>query len=73
MGRFSKRHGQMAESKRKSFYKTISWRILGTFSGFVIVFFVTKKPSQAIMTAAFVGPINTILYYFHERLWSKKK
>jgi uncharacterized membrane protein len=73
MGISTKSNDQMIESKRKSFYKTCTWRVVATLTTFAIVFFVTKKPGPAVVASAFDAPIKTLIYYLHERFWSKAR
>ncbi len=54
----------------KSMIKAVSWRIVGTIDTMVISYFVTGRLSLAISIGGFEVFTKTILYYFHERLWS---
>jgi uncharacterized membrane protein len=58
---------------KRSFFKTMTWRMIGSLDTFIISLFVL----EAVATAATIGGIGfftkSILYFFHERLWSKVK
>ena len=60
----------MSDTNKRSLAKTFSWRITGSSATFLIAYIFTG--SFAI--AGFIGIsqliVNTILYYFHERLWN---
>lgn len=58
------------DTKTRSVIKTISWRITGTLCTFLISWAILGdiKTSSAI---AFIQlTFNTIIFYFHERLWN---
>lgn len=61
----------MSDTTIRSVVKAISWRIVGTSAAIVIAYLVTGS----IAAASAIGIIhmisNTILYYFHERVWNK--
>ena len=61
----------MKEKNYRSFLKSISYRITGTITTFLISFFVTGelKFALSIMSVDFVTKI--VIFYFHERLWNK--
>lgn len=61
------------ESHARSLTKTITWRITGSGSTFAISWLITGNVTVAgtILSLHFVT--NTILYYFHERVWNKIK
>lgn len=59
------------DSKTKTIFKTVSWRIVGTLDTMIIAYLMTGE----LTIAASIGTIEVftkmILYYFHERLWNK--
>jgi len=59
------------DSKKKSLFKAISWRITGTLDTFLISFFITSSFVFAGSIAVTEVITKVILYYFHERVWSK--
>ncbi len=59
-------------TKRKSLYKTISWRIIATTTTFIISGAVLKSFDEvALFIALLESSTKFILYYVHERLWLK--
>lgn len=63
----------MKEKNYRSFVKSLSYRITGTFTTFLISLVVTGKFEFAlsIMSVDFVSKIG--VFYLHERLWNKIK
>ncbi len=61
----------MIESNIRSIAKTISWRITGSFSTFLISYFILGSFLIAGSIAVVQVTANTILYYLHERVWNK--
>jgi uncharacterized membrane protein len=57
------------ESKRRSFVKAVSWRILATCLTMIVAYLVTGETAFALK----IGGIDTVLkfamYFGHERLW----
>ena len=59
-------------NKKKSIIKSISWRIVGTTTTFIITGAVLKNFYEAALFIALLELISKfILYYFHERFWLK--
>ena len=58
---------------KRSFFKTMTWRMIGSLDTFIISLFVL----EAVATAATIGGIGfftkSTLYFFHERAWIKVK
>ena len=58
------------DAKLRITVKTLSWRLTGTFCKFGISLFVLDD----ISTSSTIAPIqiifNTIIFYFHERIWN---
>ena len=61
----------MIDSNVRSIAKTISWRITGSFSTFVISYLVLGSFLVAGSIAILQITVNTLLYYIHERAWNK--
>jgi adenylylsulfate kinase len=61
------------ESHVRSLIKTVTWRSTGSGSTFLISWLITGNAAIAgtILGIHFVA--NTVLYYFHERIWNKIK
>lgn len=60
----------MIESKSRSLYKTISWRIIATIASFIISYFVINDATIASSIAGIQMILHSVLYYFHERMWT---
>ena len=57
-------------SRKRSFIKSITWRIFASLDTFIIAWIVTGKSSWAGTIAVFEILTKTFLYYFHERGWN---
>ena len=59
-----------ADTKKRTFVKTITWRITASLTTFLIAWILTGD----ILVGASIGSIEAIakifLYYFHERIWT---
>ncbi len=60
----------MHESRPRSLYKSISWRIFGSLSTMGIAFIITHQWHFSLYIGGleFISKIG--LFYFHERLWN---
>jgi uncharacterized membrane protein len=56
-------------SKKRSFFKTLTWRCLATTDTFVLSFFVTGNLAIAGSIASIEVLTKLALYYWHERVW----
>ena len=56
-------------SKRRSFFKTLTWRCLATTDTFVLSFFITGSVVFAGSIASVEVLTKLVLYYWHERVW----
>jgi uncharacterized membrane protein len=61
----------MVDTTRRSIAKTISWRLVGSSAVLLISFLLTGSFALASSIAIIQLVSNTILYFIHERLWSK--
>lgn len=61
----------MIETNHRSIAKTISWRLTGSFSTFMISYLILGNFTIAGSIAIVQIIANTILYYLHERVWNK--
>ena len=59
------------EKRRKSFFKTISWRIVASLDTLLISWLITGSLSVASTIMSFEVVTKMFLYYFHERVWSR--
>ncbi len=60
-------------SNLRHIYKTITWRITGTFDTVIIAWLVTGDITAGLEIGAVELISKTILYYVHERAWHKSK
>nr|WP_223144619.1 DUF2061 domain-containing protein [Deferribacter autotrophicus] len=61
----------IVEKKYRSIIKTISWRLTGTIDTIIISFLITGNFSMAFSIGSIEVITKMILYYLHERAWSK--
>jgi adenylylsulfate kinase len=61
------------ESHKRTFLKTISWRIIATLTTMVLVFIFTRKLSLMLGVGALDVILKMMFYYLHERAWNKIK
>lgn len=61
----------MTESKARSIAKTLTWRVTGTGATMVVSFMMTGSLKVAGSIAAVQLVSNTLLYYVHERMWTR--
>ncbi len=59
------------DSPYRSLVKTISWRITGSSATFLIAYLITGNLAAAGVIGVTQMVSNTILYYFHERIWNR--
>lgn len=58
------------DSKFRSLIKTISWRLTGTLATFIISYAILRDISVSGSIAIIQLTANSIIFYFHERLWN---
>ena len=56
-------------SKKRSFFKTLTWRVLATTDTFVLSFFITGNLVFAGSIASVEVLTKLALYYWQERIW----
>ena len=61
----------MTESHSRSIAKAISWRVTGTVDTFLISWLITGKPLLATGIAATEVMTKIVLFYGHERIWTR--
>lgn len=61
----------MKVSKQRSFIKSLSYRVWGTLTSFIVVYAVTGKGSLATLIAFWETVVKVGVYYYHERIWDK--
>lgn len=63
----------MNSSQKRSWVKSITWRIVATISTFVIGYALTSSWTFATSLTLISTLINFVLYYIHERIWLQVK
>jgi len=58
------------ESRKRSWVKSITWRVLGIIILGAITWVFTKSWQVTTTVTVLFHSIRVVLYYFHERLWS---
>ncbi|MAT88058.1 MAG: hypothetical protein CL532_05860 [Aestuariivita sp.] len=58
------------ETKLRSIVKTLSWRVTGTFCTFCISLRIIGDISASSTIAIIQLLFNTVVFYFHERVWN---
>jgi len=58
------------EAHSRSFFKAVSWRMVGSIDTFVISYLVTGKLVFAASIASVETVTKVILFYGHERIWA---
>lgn len=58
-------------TKKRSIVKTITFRVIATIATVLLVWIFTGNISLAGIVGGIDLLVKTILYYFHERAWSK--
>ena len=58
-------------SKKKSLFKTITWRITASLATLLIVYMLTGELAIAGGVASIEVVLKMGLYYVHERAWEK--
>jgi uncharacterized membrane protein len=61
------------ETHRKSLLKAVSWRIVGSIDTFVISWLVTGSAKIGLGISAVEVVTKIVLFYVHERAWSRVK
>lgn len=63
----------MHASKKRSLVKSLTWRALASFTTLTIAWFLTGSFSVSASIAGIEVVAKMIIYYLHERGWSKVK
>jgi uncharacterized membrane protein len=58
------------DTASRSLVKTISWRLTGSGATFLVSYLISHDISMASTIAIVQLTLNTVLYYFHERIWN---
>lgn len=63
----------MIESRKRSIFKALTWRVIALVITTGVVFLFTKKGVLSIGIGLLDSVIKLFSYYFHERIWDKIK
>lgn len=63
----------MADSRARSIYKSLTWRLSGSVYTIFAVFILTGNIDHSLAAGGIELIIKMFLYYIHERLWNKIK
>ncbi len=55
----------------RSLAKVVTWRILVTITNFVGGWIASGNPWVGLGVASFALVVNSVLYFFHERIWNR--
>ena len=67
----SARRWGLSDSHKRSLLKTITWRVTGSTSAVLIAYTVTGSVAVSSTIGIAHLIINTLLYWVHERVWTK--
>jgi uncharacterized membrane protein len=59
----------LLESRKRSFTKSITWRILAVLILAVVAYAITRDPLQTTIITVITHSIKFVAYYIHERFW----
>lgn len=62
---------KISERIPRSVAKVITWRILVTITNFVGGWLASGNPWVGLGVVGFALVVNSILYFFHERVWNR--
>lgn len=65
--------GVKSESKKRSFAKAVTYRLLIMCSDAIIIFAITRRYDVTIGVIVLSNVASTILYFLHERVWNRAK
>jgi adenylylsulfate kinase len=58
------------ESNSRSIAKAVTYRVLGSASTAIIVFFVSHNVSWSLGAGLVDGVVKVAMYFIHERIWN---
>ncbi len=61
----------MKVTKARSLTKSVTYRVFGTLSSFLIIYAVTHKGGLSALLSALETIVKVGIYYVHERVWDK--
>ncbi len=70
---WNKQSDHFHHSKRRSFYKAMTYRTIGTLDTFILAWIFTGNALTGGYVALAEIFTKIIIYYVHERIWDKQK
>ena len=70
---WKKQSGKFQHSKRRSLYKAITYRTIGTLDTFILAWIFTKSATTGGYVAIAEVFTKIFIYYAHERIWDRQK
>ena len=70
---WQKQSDKFHHSKKRSLYKAITYRTIGTIDTFILAWFFTKSAATGGYVAIAEVFTKIIIYYLHERVWDRQK
>ena len=61
----------MVETRSRSIFKTVSWRILATFITATVTWIITESYIYAAEIGVLDSLVKLVAYYGHERTWNR--
>ena len=58
------------ETQKRSWSKSVTWRVAATINGFVVAYAYLGELSQSLKIAVVGNITGLLLYYVHERWWN---
>lgn len=60
----------MKVSKKRSFAKSMTWRVIALLTTFATLYALSKDINMATMATVITNAVNFVAYYYHERVWN---
>jgi uncharacterized membrane protein len=60
----------MSVSKKRSFAKSLTWRVVALVTTFVTLYALSKDINMATLATIITNTVNFVVYYYHERIWN---
>jgi adenylylsulfate kinase len=61
------------DTHKRTFLKTVSWRVLASFTTTGVTFVLTGRLDLAISVGVADSVVKFFIYYLHERMWSRSR
>mgnify|MGYP003326783185 CR=1 FL=1 len=63
----------MKETKKRSLFKTIAWRVVATLNSFLVLLYFSGKVESNLGLAIIMNITGFFVYYIYERIWNHIK